>query len=62
MSECHPVSGNNSFRINNIVRGENYAVSLSLRNDFGRSGQTTSELYGESKTISGHTRVYGVCI
>ena len=45
--ECRPVSGNNPFRIDNIVNGTNYNISLSLRNDFGQSGQTTPGLYGE---------------
>ena len=35
MSECRPVSGNNPFRINNIVNGTNYTVSLLLSSDFG---------------------------
>ena len=62
MSECRPVSGNNPFHINNIVNGTNYTVSLSLRNDFGRSGESAPELYGEGKTVSGHMHVYGVCV
>ena len=49
MSECRPVSGNNPFRINNIVNGTNYTVSLSLSSDFGQSGQSAPELYGEGK-------------
>ena len=49
--ECRPVSGNRPFRINNIVNGTNYTVSLSLRNDFGQSGQTTPELFGKAKTF-----------
>ena len=50
--ECRPMSGNNPFRINNIVNGTNYTISLSLRNDFAQSGQTTPELYGEGKAVS----------
>jgi len=45
------MSGNNPFRIDNIVNGTSYNISVSLRNDFGESGQTTA-LYGESKAIS----------
>ena len=44
--------GNNPFRINNIVNGTNYTISVSLRNDFGQSGESTPELYGEGKTVS----------
>ena len=40
--------GNDPFRINNIVNGT-YNISLSLRNDFGQSGETAPELYGECK-------------
>ena len=47
-SEC---SENNPFRINNIITGAIYNVSVSLRNDFGESGQTTA-LYGEGKIVS----------
>ena len=43
---CVSVSGNNPFRINNTVNGTSYNISVSLRNDFGQSGQTTA-LYGE---------------
>ena len=43
-TECRPVSG--AFRIDNITSGVNYNISVSLRNDFGESGQTTA-LYGE---------------
>ena len=50
--ECRPMSGNNPFRIDNIVNGTNYTISVSLRNDFGQSGQTTPELYGEGKAVS----------
>ena len=50
--ECHNASSNNPFRINNIVNGTNYTISLSLRNDFGQSRQTTPELYGEDKAAS----------
>lgn len=49
--ECRPMSDNNPFRINNIVNGTNYTISLSLRNSFGQSGQTTG-LYGEGKAVS----------
>ena len=49
--ECRPMSGNNPFRIDNIVNGTNYTISVSLRNDFGQSGQTTA-LYGEGKAVS----------
>ena len=49
--ECRPMSGNNPFVINNIVNGTNYTISVSLRNDFGQSGQTTA-LYGEGKAVS----------
>ena len=49
--ECRPLSSNNPFRINNIVPGENYTVSLSLRNDFGRSGESVPQLYGEAQTV-----------
>ena len=45
-SGCVSVSDNNPFRIDNIVNGTSYNVSVSLRNDFGESGQTTA-LYGE---------------
>ena len=47
MSECRPVSGNNPFRINNLVRGTNYTFSLSLRNSFGQSGESDRISYGE---------------
>ena len=47
--ECRNGSTNNPFRINNIVNGTNYTVSLSLRNDFAQSGQTAPELYGEDQ-------------
>ena len=49
--ECRPMSDNYPFRINNIVNGTNYTISLSLRNSFGQSGQTTG-LYGEGKAVS----------
>ena len=49
--KCRPVSGNNPFRINNIVRGANYTISLSLRNDLGQSGGSAPELYGEGRTV-----------
>ena len=49
MSECRPVSGNNLFRINNIVRGANYTISISLRNSFGQSGESDRISYGEGK-------------
>ena len=49
MSECHPVSGNNPFRINNLVRGANYNISLSLRNSFGQSGESDRMSYGEGQ-------------
>ena len=49
MSECRPVSGNNPFQINNIVPGANYTISLSLRNNFGQSGESAPELYGEGQ-------------
>ena len=49
--ECRLVSGNNPFRINNIVPGENYTISVSLRNDFGESGESASQLYGEVKVL-----------
>ena len=52
--ECCPVSDNNPFRVNNIVPGANYTISLSLRNSFGQSGQTTT-LYGEGKAVSART-------
>ena len=52
MSECRPVSGNNPFRIINIVRGANYTVSLSLRNSFGQSGESDRVSYGEGKAVS----------
>ena len=45
------MSGNNPFRINNIVPGENYTISVSLRNDFGQSGESASQLYGEVKVL-----------
>ena len=45
------MSDNNPFRINSIVPGTNYTISLSLRNSFGQSGQTTT-LYGEGKAVS----------
>ena len=45
-SGCVSVSGNDPFRIENIVNGTSYNISVSLRNDFGESGQTTA-LYGE---------------
>ena len=48
-SECRNGSTNNPFRINNIVNGTNYTVSLSLRNDFGQSGESAPVLYGEGK-------------
>ena len=57
--ECRPVSDNNPFRVNNIVPGENYTVSLSLRNDFGRSEESAPELYGEGKAVSVND-IYGV--
>ena len=44
--DCRPESGNNPFRISNTVNGTTYSVNISLRNDFGQSGQTTT-LYGE---------------
>ena len=50
-NECRPVSGNNPFRINNIVHGVNYTISVSLRNDFGQSGESDPELYGEGETV-----------
>ena len=49
--ECRPITGNQPLRINNIVKGTNYTVSLSLRNDFGESGQTTPELFGKAKAF-----------
>ena len=49
--DCSTASSNSPFRINNIVPGENYTISLSLRNDFGQSGQTTPELFGENKAV-----------
>ena len=49
--ECRHVSDNNHFRINNIVPGANYTISVSLRNSFGQSRQTTT-LYGEGKAVS----------
>ena len=51
-SECRNGSTNNPFRINNIVNGTNYTISLSLRSDFGQSGESAPELYGEGKTVS----------
>ena len=51
MSECRPVSGNNPFRISNIVPGANYTVSLSLRNELGQSGESDHMLYGESGSL-----------
>ena len=60
--ECHPVSGNNPFRINNVVSGINYTISLSLRNDFGQSGESAPKLYGEGKTVLLRYGVYGVYI
>ena len=50
--ECRLASSNNPFRIDNIVNGTNYTISLSLRNDFAQSRQTTPELYGECKAVS----------
>ena len=47
-SEC---SDDNPFRININTTGSTYNVSVSLRNDFGESGQTTT-LYGEGKIVS----------
>ena len=61
MSECRPVSGNNPFRINNIVRGANYTVSLSLRNSFGQSGESDRVSYGEGKSVS-VMDIYNVCM
>ena len=49
--ECRSIIGNRSFRINNIINGTNYTVSLSLGNDFGQSGQTTPELFGKAKVF-----------
>ena len=49
--ECRSVSSNQPFRINNIVNGTSYNISLSLRNDFGLSGQTTPELFGKAKAF-----------
>ena len=63
--ECRPMSGNNPFRIPNIVNGTNYTISLSLRNDFGQSGQTTPKLYGECEAVSVvdiHMTVYILCM
>ena len=51
MSECRPVSGNNPFRINNIVRGANYTISLSLRNSFGQSGEIDRVSYGKEVSV-----------
>ena len=48
--------GNDPFRIENIVNGTSYNISVSLRNDFGESGQTTA-LYGEGKIVS--TKFFG---
>ena len=48
--ECRPVSAN--FRISNIVLGENYTITLSLRNGFGQSGESVPQLYGEGKAVS----------
>ena len=45
-------SSNNPFRINNIVSGANYTISISLRNDFGQSGESNRTSYGEVKTVS----------
>ena len=47
-SEC---SDDSPFRINNITTGSAYNISVSLRNDFGESGQTTA-VYGEGKIVS----------
>ena len=50
-SGCVSVSGNNDpLLINNTVNGTSYNISVSLRNDFGESGQTTA-LYGEGKIV-----------
>ena len=49
--ECRPMSGNNPFRIDNIVNGTSYNISLSLRSNFGQSGQTIPELYGKALTL-----------
>ena len=51
MSECCPASGNNHFRISNIVPGENYTVSLLLRNRFGQSGESDCVSYGEDESL-----------
>ena len=50
--KCRLASSNNPFHIDNIVNGTNYTISLSLRNDFGQSRQTTPKLYGEGKAVS----------
>ena len=50
-SECRNGSTSNPFRINNIVNGTNYTISLSLRSDFGQSGESAPEVYGEDKYV-----------
>ena len=47
--ECRPVSSNNPFRIY-ITRGANYTVCLTLRNDFGQSGENCTS-YDEGKAV-----------
>ena len=49
--ECRSIISNRPFRINNIINGTNYTVSLSLRSDFGQSGQTTPEVFGKTKAF-----------
>ena len=44
-SSC-ATADNNPFRTDTIVNGTSYNISVSLRNDFAESGQTTA-LYGE---------------
>ena len=58
-SDCCAVSGNNPFCVDNIVNGISYNISVSLRNNFGQSGQTTALYSVESSFCYGHTRVYG---
>ena len=64
MSECRLVSGNNPFRINNLVRGANYTISLSLRNSFGQSGESDRMSYGEEKLflLWTYTAIQCICM
>ena len=65
--ECRLASSNNPFRIDNIVNGTNYTISLSLRNDFGQSAWTNHSWtiwWVWSSFCYGHTHdcVYCVCL